>query len=83
MLITSLSVSSLPSISQANFAAARQAVAALKGQDGGGGGGATMQALGAVWRQLKQSSALPAPSVSVEGQGLDVDCLTDMLREVL
>jgi hypothetical protein len=61
-------------------------MAALKGQESGsssaGRGGATMQALGAVWRQLKQSSASPAP-LAAAGQELDVECLTDMLRDIL
>ena len=77
---------------QANFAAARQAVVALKGQeDGGGGGGGrrrggtTMQALGAVWRRLKDSSALPAAALppAAAGRELDVGCLTDLLRDIL
>jgi hypothetical protein len=70
------------SVLQANFAAARQALATLKGTDGGGGGGPTMQALGAVWRRLKEaSSASPAPGAA--GRELDVECLTDMLRQIL
>ena len=71
---------------QANFAAARQAVVALQGQEdggfGGGGGrrgGTTMQALGAVWRRLKDSSAPPAAA----DRELDVGCLTDLLRDIL
>jgi hypothetical protein len=41
-----------------------------------------MQALGAVWRRLKEASAAsPAPGVA--GRELDVECLTDMLRQIL